>query len=544
MKNIAKLILGTCISSSVLLTGCIDETFPTSGATEDQLTSSEKALDAMLWAMPAYFNTFQLLPSRQDYDWGYGSLMHVRDVLTGDMAVAYSGSGYDWYEAWGTCQAMDEDRMLQQFPWWYYYKFIQTANNVIAVIDPETAPESQLGYLGAAYAFRALGYLDAAQMYEFLENDVIPSVNKSGNDVLHLTVPIVRENMTEEEARTNPRATREQMAEFILSDLNAAETYVPHLTETSKTLPHLAAVYGMKARYYMWLASSGSEEQTQYLADAREYARKAITASGLTPMNEQQCLSTTSGFNDLSCWIWGSQLASEDGQVKSGIITWTSWMSNETTYGYTGQEPFLMIDANMYARISDTDFRKRMWKAPEGGLLEGQTPFIDEEHGANLPAYASVKFRPGQGNMEDYTVGNVVAFPVMRVEEMYFIEAEAAERMAAGEGKQLLEDFMRNYRDKQYTCRAIDVVDEIVFQKRVELWGEGLTFFDIKRLDMSVTRGYSGTNFSDMARFNTDGRPAWMNMVIVSQERDNNTALAGWENPDVTDCYNRWVEGQ
>ena len=544
MKNITKLILGACISSSMLMTGCIDETFPTSGATEDQLTSSEKALDAMVWAMPAYFNTFQLLPLRQDYDWGYGSLMHIRDVQTGDMAALYSGSGYDWYVNWATCKSMDEDKMLQQYPWWYYYKFIQTANNVIAVIDPETASEGQLGYLGAAHAFRALGYLDAAQMYEFLDNDAISSVNKSGNDVLHLTVPIVRENMTEEEARNNPRATREQMAEFLLGELQAAETYIPHLTETSRTLPHLAAVYGLYARYYMWLAASGAEEQPQYFTQARDYARKAINAYGQAPMTEQQCLNTTTGFNDLSCWMWGSQLAGEDDQVKSGIITWASWMSNETTYGYTGAEPFLMIDANMYARISDTDFRKRLWKAPEGGLLEGQTPFIDEEWGNDLPAYASVKFRPGQGDMEDPTTGNVVAFPVMRVEEMYFIEAEAAEHVAPGEGKQLLESFMQTYRDPQYTCRAVDVVDEIVFQKRVELWGEGLTFFDIKRLNMSVTRGYSGTNFQDMARFNTNGRPAWMNMVIVSQERDNNTALIGWENPDVTDCYTPWVEGQ
>lgn len=64
---------------------------------------------------------------------------------------------------------------------------------------------------------------------------------------------------------------------------------------------------------------------------------KAINETDVTPMTEDQCLSTTKGFNDLSCWMWGSQLKSEDAQVKSGIITWTSWMSNETTYGYSGK---------------------------------------------------------------------------------------------------------------------------------------------------------------------------------------------------------------
>ena len=79
----------------------------------------------------------------------------------------------------------------------------------------------------------------------------------------------------------------------------------------------------------------------------------------------------------------------------------------------------------------------------------------------------------------------------MRVEEMYFIEAEAVAHTNAAKGKELLETFMKTYRYPKYTCKVSstdDVVEEIVFQKRVELWGEGQTFFDIKRLNYSVTR--------------------------------------------------------
>ena len=129
----------------------------------------------------------------------------------------------------------------------------------------------------------------------------------------------------------------------------------------------------------------------------------------------------------------------------------------------------------------------------------------------------------------------------MRVEEMYFIEAEAAAHLNAVEGKQLLETFMKNYRDPKYVCSNSDVVEEVVFQKRVELWGEGLTFYDVKRLNMSVTRGYPDTNFYDTARLNTKGRPAWMNMSIVRQESDNNEALVGFGNPDPTDFYKPWI---
>jgi hypothetical protein len=128
----------------------------------------------------------------------------------------------------------------------------------------------------------------------------------------------------------------------------------------------------------------------------------------------------------------------------------------------------------------------------------------------------------------------------MRVEEMYLIEAEATAHSNAAAGKQLLVDFMKTYRDSQYTCNATsvdDVVEEIVFQKRIELWGEGQSYFDIKRLDMSVTRAYSGTNFTGNTLMNTNGRPAWMNFVILTWEGDNNAAVQKWNNPSPDNCY-------
>ena len=128
---------------------------------------------------------------------------------------------------------------------------------------------------------------------------------------------------------------------------------------------------------------------------------------------------------------------------------------------------------------------------------------------------------------------------------MYFIEAEAAEHVSAGDGATLLTSFMKQYRDPNYTFtdKGFGAVEEIVFQKRVELWGEGQTFFDIKRLDMSVTRGYKGTNCTDARScLNTNGRPAWMNVVMVRTESNNNHALVGMNNPDPSGLYTQWTE--
>jgi hypothetical protein len=197
-----------------------------------------------------------------------------------------------------------------------------------------------------------------------------------------------------------------------------------------------------------------------------------------------------------------------------------------------------MIDASMYARIKDTDFRKLMYKAPEGGALVGKEVFIDEEFATNLPEYAMVKFRPNEGNTQEYTVGSSSSFPLMRIEEMYIIEAEAAEHVTPGAGLALLADFMTTYRDEKYVVNSfVDPINEIVFQKRVELMGEGLSFYDYKRLNMGVTRNYEGTNVDSKRAFNTKGRPAWMNLCIVQTEKNNNAALVGFENDDPSGLY-------
>lgn len=530
--NISKIVLGTFLASSVLMTGCIDEVIPTSMATEDQVTSSDMAAEAMLWAMPASMNQVGVVNRDWHYDWGYGSVMHIRDVMTGDMPVV--SSGYDWYSAWEENVNQSEANSYPQFIWNSYWNSVLTANKLLASFNEEAASDVQQGYMGAAYTYRAHFYLDMAQMFEYLPTDVTSGINKAGNDVTNLTVPIVTEKTTEQEARNNPRVTREKMAEFILNDLDNAERLIGKLNISDNMLPHLDVVQGLRARCYMWLGD---------YANAKKYAREAIKKTSIVPMTEEQCLSTSKGFNDISRWMWGCQLVAEDASVKTGILNWVSWMSNETSFGYSAQQPYLMIDAGMYNRISDTDFRKKLWKAPEGSALDGATPFLTSTEfgyfGDRLSEYASVKFRPGEGNPDVSSTGAVSAYPLMRVEEMYFIEAEATAHLNDAEGRKLLQDFMINYRDEKYTTNLSgeELIDEIVFQKRVEQWGEGLTFFDIKRLDMPVERAYTGTNFSDAVRFNTTRRPAWMNISIVQTEKNNNKALIGYENPDPSDKY-------
>ncbi len=529
--NITKLFTGMfCAATLFSATGCMEDTFPTDVMTEEQVGASPKATEALLWAIPAFVNNHATIGSDRHWDWGYGSIMHVRDVMTGD--ITRVSSGYDWYSSWAENSAQGEDYIYGQFLWNYYYKFVQTQNNLISAVNPATATEQQLGMLGAAQAYRALAYLDMARMFEFLPNDKTSNITPSGNDVLNLTVPIVREGMDESTTRNNPRVHRDAMFTFILEDLDNAEKNIVYLDQATKTLPHLDVVYGLKARLYMWVED---------YENAKKYARLAIDNASAGVMTEADCLDPKTGFNQLNKWMLGSQLVAEDETVKTGIVNWGSWMCNEAQYGYAAAEPVTMISASMYHRLSNTDFRKKMFKAPAGHELSGKETFISAAFGSTFPTYTAIKFRPNQGNDQEYTIGSATAFPMMRVEEMYFIEAEAAEHIAAGEGKALLESFMLAHRDPEYKFPTdMSAIDEIVFQKRIELWGEGHTFFDVKRLNMPVTRGYDGTNFDEARCFNTSGRPAWMNICIVTTEKRNNVALQGYENPDPSGLYTPW----
>ena len=545
MKKINKSIYGVLIAGLTLsaMTSCIDEAEPRSGSvTQKMLEESASATTAAVNGLPAYGKS--VWDKGAHWSYGISAIMRIRDVMADDYVVV--DHDYNQFSPWAATIFLGPSYLLGQFVYSYYYNYVLASNLVIGAVNPDKATKEQLGNLGLGYAYRAANYLDMARMYEFLPTDVDPAcTNEQGYNVKNLTCPIVTDTLGEKASRNNPRATHEEMFKFIESDLNNAEKYIVNLTSNrNNTLPDLAVVYGLKARLYMW---------NEDYAKAKEYARKAIDTYGGTPMSEDDATDTKKGFNDITKWMWGAQYTTEDRAVKFGIINFTSFASNETVFGYAGAGPMNMIGKSFYDRISDTDWRKTMWKAPAGSPLEAKNKYVDSKmemkNGVmediskfkkRIPTYGSLKFRPNQGNYAESSIGVVSAYPLMRVEEMYFIEAEAAERLAPGTGITLLENFMKTYRDKQYVYTGSNAIDEILFQKRIELWGEGLSFFDIKRANVSVTRGYTGTNFFEEWRFNTNGRPAWMNFCIVNLEENDNPAVKGKNNPDPSKAYKPW----
>lgn len=533
MKNILKIGFVALIAT-VSFSSCIKETFPTSVATSGQVAANPAALESQVNGIAAFVNKYDVVGAEQHYDWGYPSIGMIRDLMGEEMATI--SSGYEHFVPWIEARSISDQYMSTQYIWNFYTQFLQTANSVISAVNEESANDVQKQYLGMAYCYRAMINLDMGRMYEFKKNSYTSAPSLEG-----FTIPIIKENMTEAEARNNPRVSREDLLEFIHGDLAKAIAFFSDdegkssFNRLNKTQPDLSVAYGLQARAYLW-----AENYTE----AAKSAEKALQAGSYKALTEAQATDPTTGFNSATSndsWMWCSSLVKEDDVVKSGILNFTSWMSSETTFGYAAAGPFRMIDARFYSRIPATDWRKKMWKAPEGVSINQQFVSATASYVGSdaLPEYATIKFRPGSGNPDSSDVAAVVDYPLMRMEEMLLIIAEADARKGSSQG---LTEFMA-LRNPDYVCAASGVdalVDEVFFQKRVEFWGEGINFYDYKRLGKGVTRGYSGTNHYEDARLNSNGLAPWMNFCIVRTEHNANNAVVS--NPDPSDLIEPWVE--
>ena len=529
MKIFGKIYAVLAMGAALTLTGCIDETFPESSTvTEDQMSAA--GLSSAVNGMSAQYVQGYLVYGEQvhETDMAYPQFMIAMTEMMGDMYALGSNTGYDWYCTYNTMDRnMAGSSYFSWLPWRTLYMFVKGANDAIktykAIEDPI---DDDKNYAAMAYAYRAHDYYLLTVLFE-------PVANKytDCSKVLGLTVPIVTEETTEEEAANNPRATHDAMTEFILSDLNTAEQL---FTETGykgkdRTAPNLAVVYGLKAKVYMW---------DQNYEKALEYAEKAIAAAeagGATMMTKQELTSPTTAFaTATNGWMWYAHYSAEN---MGNLCNFTGMMSGEADWGYSSLS-CPGIDRSLYEKMGINDYRRKWFLDPDRKRGDYET-CRDEDWLADKPDYLSIKFRCAQGDYKTYSIGGAVDVPIMRLEEMYLLRAEAA-GMTQGfaKGVQLLQQWVTAYRDGAYKCRATNEREmqlAVLDQMRIEFWGEGNAFPSAKRIKPGVMQYYKGTNApATIYYINAEGiKPNW-NLVIPDYETEINKVLQDQNNPDPT----------
>lgn len=509
------------------LSSCIDETFPESStATIEQIGASATALEASVRGIPSQMTKGYLVYDDQvhETDMAYPALMIAQTEMLGDMYPEGSNSGYDWYRTYNTFnQTMGDESYFSYLPWFTLYKFVKAANDVISAVDMDDPDVSDnlKGLAAAGYASRAFNYYMLTVLFQPVEN-----IYTDCSHVSNLTVPKVTEKTTPEDAKNNPRLTKAEMKEFILSDLDKAEQGLLNYTPSSKTLPSLPVVYGLRAKVLMWFED---------YAEAAKYAHMAIESYDGSPVTEAQWDDPNSGFCVANqAWMWYLHY---DAENMRNLANFTGWMSGEADWGYSSLT-CPAIDKSLYDKIGKSDFRHRTFLHPDRyNYYDGYKTCRDYQWILDAPDYLALKFRCVGGDWKAYATGGACDVPVMRIEEMYFIEAEAtALTVGLEEGKTMLQNFMTMYRDPDYVCASRDLRSfqlEVLTQMRIEFWGEGNAFPVAKRLKPDVIQNYEGTNApANIFKINCKGiKPNW-NLVIPKYETQSNPILQKTNNPD------------
>ena len=508
------------LASAAVSCSQMDELSPQGGsAFESQVQETNQAIPSRV---NAAFNGMytklgapeSVFGSGRPDDWGFPMIGFSSDIEAADMVLA--NSGYNWFSACGALTSRNADYANPYVRYAAPYNEIAAANEVIKSYPADTQDPDAIIRIAQARAIRAFSYLNLAPYFQF-------SYAAGGSD--KPCVPIVTE--TTEDFTNNPRATVAEVYKLILSDLTYAIENLAGYIRPDKSRIDQQVAYGLRARAYL---------NMQEWALAASDAAKAMAGYSPATLEEvsKPFLYDISEHN----WIWGYDMQT-DVALENPYATSSSWLRSFSGDGYAaGCQVYSCCNSLLYDKIPASDVRKGWWvnASLESPLLEavswdgvsGNEVAVLEIDNVKLPflPYTNVKFGMfsvgGTNNDEDW--------PFMRVEEMILIQAEGLVKSGQTDaGRQMLETFVQTYRDPSYSASAggRTLEDEIWFQRRVELWGEGFSNSDTRRLNKPLVRFHGGveSNVPAAFRFNMSANDPWWLMRFTSSELNTNLAI-------------------
>ena len=377
------------------------------------------------------------------------------DMSSGDMVLA--GVTYGWYSDVANLVVQEDNTSTRNYmPWRFYYRIIFGANNLLTDYDPNNIPELEEAQhnIGQALAMRAYCYYNLVNMFVNEYNPSTPAI------------PL----MIDPTADAQPLSTAGEVYDQIIADLEQAVELLDGFNRSAKFMVNQDVARALLAYSY---AAVGRN------AEAAAQA-KAVMDAGNFPLLTAQDLvfdsstSTGGGFNDVNTpgWMWGKDITEDTGL---NLISWWGQM-DVYTYSYAWAGDPKVIDNDLYALIPSDDIRKKQFVG-----FGNRTP-------------SNKFFHPDRvrGGQRFITTDYIY----MRIEEMYLLYAETAAKSGAEGGeagaKQALTTLLDiRVEDSSYVndLSGQDLIDEISKQTRIEFWGEGKSYFLMKRNHETRTRG-------------------------------------------------------
>ena len=387
---------------------------------------------------------------------GEPGFMFCRDMEADDITWITNTWCKAAYLGW-SCN-MNESSGYNFKYWTIYYQWILNANKIIAGVEEAPMTDAALynQVKGEALCIRAWAHFNLVQLYA--------KRYAAGGNNTQDGIPYRLTAATEEQARNSV----EEVYQLINADLDEACKLLVGINPGYHHYSEMVA-WGLKARVAL---------AKQDYTNAATYAAKAIQlaeANGGALMQGDQLMC---GFADICSDTKEAMYAARTPDDKTvyfySFYAYMSWNFNATAI----RQGVKCINADTYDTMSETDLR-RAWFDPTGEMEVPAKTYVKQP-------YQNRKFT---ARSSADAVGDV-AF--MRLAEMYLTEAEALAR--AGQTAQAQEVFTKFQvtRDPSYVSKgnAGDALaEEIMNSRRVELWGEGFRFYDLKRLNLPIHRG-------------------------------------------------------
>ena len=470
MKKINYIIV---IIASLMFTSCGEdflENRPTSFISNDDLGETAlinpSIVEGNLRGIYNQMVTAYIGGTSSQEDFGHKSFDLMSDLLSSDLAQV--GASYNRFVSLANyVWTQDNTISLPNYTAWrFYYRIINSANLIIAANGGnDFTPESDAvkGVVGQAKTIRAFAYFYLTQYFAIKYDasaEILPLYINPGEP-------------------GKAKSTMSDVYTQIIADLNSAISFMDGYARPNKASLNQNVAKGFLAYVYASMGQSDKNVLAKNLAD------EVINSGEFTMMNAAE---VTGGFTLLGTpgWMWGFDITTANAL---GLVSWHGFM-DYYSYSYQAVGNFRGIDDALYAKINANDIRKQQFGNPAGGsFTAGVSPLIPANKFYNLNR---VHF--GQAPITDDYV-------YMRVAEMYLLSAE----MSAVEGddaaaktrlKEVLAKRFSDPADYAYVdaLSGQALIDEVVFNTKIEFIGEGKSYLLMKRRKLSNTRGTNHLN--------------------------------------------------
>ncbi len=383
----------------------------------------------------------------------------MAEVMGDDMIMGAQGSGWFWFDAAYNVKTRYTSSSWRSHDLWNaYYTWIANANYLLAATANMNGTAAEKNYIkGQAYAIRAYSYFMLAQSfartYKGHESD--PCVPLFEGTIFNGSTGQLRSTVAEVYAQID-------------ADIQQAVNLLNGTTQLRPSHIGYAVALGLRSRIYLV-----EEKWNNAYIDARD-AIAAAEAQGKGILE----VSDFNGVNDATKGnvMWGVDIPSQDVGMYASF--WSHMISDKAY----GQRAPKQISKWLYNKMSNTDARRAWWKTNDTGV--------------GSDALVQNKFNVVEGTEWD---GDYIW---MRVEEMYLNAAEALAHRGGMDtnARNLLNQLMAK-RDPNYTCTKSgnslgeltdeetgSLLEEILIQRRIELWGEDGRIYTIRRLHQGFER--------------------------------------------------------